>query len=85
MEELVPATCCLEAKAVKYQFTIPLRIKGLRGDPGLLNQEQLAHRDVQLKYRNTLQCIGNGIEDNETVILMNFDPATCKRSIFLPG
>jgi len=50
-----------------------------------MNAQQLEHRKEQVTYHKTLQCIGEGKEDSETVLLMNNDPVTCKRSILIPG
>ena len=70
---------------MKVQFTIPLRIKGLRGDISSLDVQQRAHRAVQVKFHKTIQCIGDGNEDGENVILMNYDEVTHKRTILIPG
>lgn len=70
---------------MKVQFTIPLRIKGLHGDISGLSVEQLKHREAQVKFHKTIQCIGDGNEDSENVQLMNHDEITNKRIILIPG
>jgi hypothetical protein len=72
-------------KAMKIQFTIPLRIKGLRGDIIGLSIEQMKHREAQVKFHKTIQCIGDANEDSENVHLMNHDMITNKRIILIPG
>ena len=70
---------------MKVQFTVPLRIKGLHGDISRLSLEQMKHREAQVKFHKTIQCIGDGIEDSENVQLMNHDMITNKRIILIPG
>ena len=72
-------------KAVKFQFSIPLRIKGLNGNISGLTPEQIEHRATQVKFHKTVQCIGDGKEDGVNVILMNNDEVTHKRTILIPG
>ena len=67
------------------QFTIPLRISGLSGDISSFDSEQLAHHAAQVKFHKTVQCIGDGNEDGENVVLMNNDAITHKRTILIPG
>ena len=70
---------------MKVQFTVPLRIKGLHGDISGFSLEQMKHREAQVKFHKTIQCIGDGIEDSENVQLMNHDMITNKRIILIPG
>lgn len=70
---------------MKVQFTIPLRIKGIHGDTSSMDDEQLAHRAAQIKFHKTIQCIGDGKEDDVNVILMNYDNTNHKRTILIPG
>ena len=72
-------------KAEKFQFSIPLRIKGLHGNISGLTPEQIEHRAAQVKFHKTVQCIGDGKEDGVNVILMNNDEVTHKRTILIPG
>ena len=72
-------------EAVKFQFSIPLRIKGLNGNISGLTPEQIEHRAAQVKFHKTVQCIGDGKEDGVNVILMNNDEVTHKRTILIPG
>ena len=70
---------------MKVQFTIPWRIKGLHGDISGLSLEQIKHREAQVKFHKTIQCIGDGNEDSDNVQLMNHDMITNKRIILIPG